>query len=144
MPSKTKNRRAKGNKRRGKRTRNQRGGGWLNTLSLGYAGTADDPTTQTWSEWFGINSGKGWWESLTSSSPTTNPIQAPELPYAPALPASSLSNSVFNPEATTDFNPEATTYNNSMNTNGYGGGKKSKSRSCHRKHRHKHTKSCSK
>jgi hypothetical protein len=137
MPSKTKNRRANGNKRRGKRTRSQRGGDIWHTLSLGAFGTAD-PTTQTWSEWFGINSGKGWLESLTSSSPTTNPIQSSYEPSS-NVPESSLSNSDFNQNTTMqDTTMQDTEYN------GYNGGKKSKSRSCHRKHRHKHTKSCSK
>lgn len=129
MPSKTKNRRAKGTRRHRKGTRGQRGGDWMHTLSFGLTGTADDLTTpkQTWSEWAGITSdpsGKSWWERITSSSPTTNPMQSNNAPSSP------LSNSDFPTDATSPYGAQ------------YSGGKKSKSksRSCH----HKHTKSCSK
>ena len=156
MPSKTKNRRAKGTRRHRKGTMRQRGGDWMHTLSFGFTGTADDPTTpkQTWAEWAGIKSdpsGKSWWDRLTSSNTsadtnygiTTNPMQpyiAPESSSSSSPSTSSLSNSVFAPDATT-YNPMQT---DEYNKNGYNGGKKSKSRSCHRKHKHKHTKSCSK
>jgi hypothetical protein len=150
MPSKTKNRRAKGTRRHRKGTRSQRGGDWLHTLSLGLTGTADAPssssTSSSWSDWLGIKSdtsGKSWWDRLTSSNTssdtnygiTTNPMQpanaytTPDAPDASTAPDSS----------TVAYSPES-----SLSNNEFRGGKKSKSkmRKCH--HKHKHTKSCSK
>ena len=138
MPGKTKNRRNRIRRNR-KGSQRQRGGDWLHTLSFGVAGTADDSTTSSDSGWFG----QKWWDSLTSSNkPTIIDTNTNTIPiqqsYTPDT--SSLSNSEFGPNDTT-YNPMLT---NEYNKNGYNGGKKSKSRSCHRKRRHKHTKSCKK
>ena len=137
MPSKTKTRKFKGNRRhrKGKGTRSQRGGDWMHTLSFGTLGTADDPTTPSSSSWlpdfFKSDPNKPAFDWTFGLSKPSETYTAPTAYTAETSSTSGLSNSVFAPDATTS-------------NSSYSGGKKSKSRSCHRKHRHKHTKSCSK
>jgi hypothetical protein len=148
MPSKTKNRRNRNKTKNGKKTRGQRGGNFLHTISFGLAGTPDAPsdssvTQQTWAEWAGIKSdpsGKSWWERLTSSSPTvietnTNPMQSNNISDTSDTSYTSDTSSISN----SDVVPDTTTYN-PMN-NKYGG-KKSKSKSSRCSRKHKHSKSC--
>jgi hypothetical protein len=152
MPSKTKNRRAK-RSNRGK-TRSQRGGDIWHTLSFGYAGTPDDPTSASsfkWSDWNPFKSdpnGKGFLDSInpfsstkTNDSTTYSPLDSSTSPASPASLASpdesSLSNTSFTQEPT--YNPMQ---EEEYKKNGYNGGKRSKSRKCH--HKHKHKKSCNK
>jgi hypothetical protein len=127
MPSKTKNRRNRIRRHR-KGTRSQRGGDILHTLSFGKYGTPDYSTTSSDSGWFG----QEWWNSLTSTNkPTVIETNANPMHQSAVLNDSTLSNSTFTPNSIP------------IQTNGYStGGKKTKSKSCSRKHRHKHTKSC--
>jgi hypothetical protein len=148
MPSKTKNRRAK-RSNRGK-TRSQRGGDIWHTLSLGLAGTPDDPNTASSTSWWNPfksdPNGKSWWDKLTSPNTTTttpaydssdveNPMQKSYVPDASSAPSAPIP---FDPSASAAS--ESSLSNDSFSTK-YGG-KRSKSRKCHRKH--KHRKSCNK
>jgi hypothetical protein len=101
----------------------------MNTFSFGLAGTPDEPTTTSSSSW------SDWWNKLTLPNSTvvdsnTNPMQPPANTL---INESSLSNSDFGPVETTS---------NPLQSAQYNGGKKSKSKSCSRKH--KHRKSCKK
>jgi hypothetical protein len=134
MPSKTKNRRAKGTRRHRKGTMRQRGGGYFSDLSDKFFGPSDSVPTTSSSSLFNMPdlfksdpSGKSWWERLTSSSPTV--IETTTNPMQPA-----------NAYTTSDY-PSTTSSTTGLSNSEFMGGKKSKSRS---KHRHKHTKSCSK
>ena len=138
MPGKTKNKRAK-KSNRGK-TRSQRGGDIWHTLSLGLAGTPDDPTTTSsfkFSDWNPFKSdpnGKGFLDSINpfSSTKTYDPLDTSTASPAPPAPVP------FDPSASAAS--ESSLSNDSFSTK-YGG-KRSKSRKCHRKH--KHRKSCNK
>ncbi len=151
MPGKTKNRRAK-RSNRGK-TRSQRGG--LSIFGWEPEFLKSDPNSSSSFEWpdFKMSdfnpfksdpNGKGWWDTLTSPATTTtasaydssdvkNPMQQSYVSSAPVAPDASSAS--FIPPASPD---ESSLSNDSFSTK-YGG-KRSKSRKCHRKH--KHTKCC--
>jgi len=152
MPGKTKNKTAKRTKRSNiRKTRSQRGGDIWHTLSFGYAGTPDDPTTASsfklsdWNPFKSDPNGKGFLDSINpfSSTKTYTPLDSStssstsSLAYPASPDESSLSNTSFTQEPT--YNPMQ---EEEYKKNGYNGGKRNKSRKCHRKH--KHRKSCNK
>ena len=128
MPSKTKNKRVKKNRRHGKGTRGQRGGGYFSDWSDKLFGPSDSATTSSSSSWFEMpeflksDPNKPAFDWTFGLSKSTTPNSYPPNSYPPN---SYPPNSDF-----TQNTPE----------NKYSGGKKSKSCS----HHHKHTKSCSK
>lgn len=139
MPGKTKNNRS--NRRKTRKTRSQKGG-----LSiLGWEPFKSDPNAPSSFEWPDWNlfksdpNGKGFLDSINpfSSTKTNDSIKYSSLDSSASYSTPSAPAPVPSAPTPVPSAPEA-----SLPNADYQGGKKSKSRKCHRKH--KHTKCCKK